>query len=75
METAETTGRGRGWARPVPTVITTMITAVVGILGTLFAPLLQRRMTARQRSEDALESRGRGHDLGGNRRSGRAAAG
>ncbi|MEE4595333.1 hypothetical protein V2J94_26200 [Streptomyces sp. DSM 41524] len=36
------------------TVIAAMITAVVGILGTLFAPLLQQRMTARQRSEDAL---------------------
>ncbi|MBL1117203.1 hypothetical protein JK364_33185 [Streptomyces sp. 110] len=31
-----------------------MITAVVGILGTLFAPLLQQRMTARQRGEEAL---------------------
>ncbi|MBU3871592.1 hypothetical protein KN815_48370 [Streptomyces sp. 4503] len=30
-----------------------MITAVVGILGTLFAPVLQQRMTVRQREEDA----------------------
>ncbi|WP_307841449.1 hypothetical protein [Streptomyces endocoffeicus] len=36
------------------TVIAAMITAVVGILGTLFAPLLQQRMTARQRGEEAL---------------------
>lgn len=36
------------------TVIAAMITAVVGILGTLFAPLLQQRMTARKRVEDAL---------------------
>ncbi|GDY56084.1 hypothetical protein SVIO_067070 [Streptomyces violaceusniger] len=36
------------------TVIAAMITAVVGILGTLFAPLLQQRMTARQRAEDGL---------------------
>ncbi|MEU1948909.1 hypothetical protein ABZ554_42270 [Streptomyces sp. NPDC020125] len=35
------------------TVIAAMITAVVGILGTLFAPVLQQRMTVRQREEDA----------------------
>ncbi|MEU4891153.1 hypothetical protein AB0B12_03815 [Streptomyces sp. NPDC044780] len=34
-------------------VIAAMITAIVGVLGTLFAPLLQQRLTARQRAEDA----------------------
>ncbi|MFE7711152.1 hypothetical protein ACFU6I_36495 [Streptomyces sp. NPDC057486] len=33
--------------------ITAMITAVVGVLGTLFAPMLAHRMTARQRKEEA----------------------
>lgn len=36
------------------TVIAAMITAVVGILGTLFAPVLQQRMTAAQRAEGGL---------------------
>lgn len=33
-------------------VIAAMITAVVGVLGTLFAPLLHQRLTARQRAEE-----------------------
>nr|WSY52215.1 hypothetical protein OG999_20215 [Streptomyces sp. NBC_00886] len=33
--------------------VTAMITAVVGVLGTLFAPVLSQRLTARQRSEEA----------------------
>ena len=33
--------------------ITAMITAVVGVLGTLFAPILAQRLTARQRGEEA----------------------
>ncbi|MDJ1131787.1 hypothetical protein [Streptomyces iconiensis] len=33
-------------------VIAAMITAVVGVLGTLFAPLISHRMTARQRAEE-----------------------
>ncbi|MFJ9628622.1 hypothetical protein ACIQPR_02565 [Streptomyces sp. NPDC091280] len=33
--------------------VTAMITAVVGVLGTLFAPVLSQRLTARQRAEDA----------------------
>ncbi|MFJ3303281.1 hypothetical protein ACIPSA_09190 [Streptomyces sp. NPDC086549] len=33
--------------------ITAMITAVVGVLGTLFAPVLSHRLGARQRAEDA----------------------
>ncbi|MFJ1545887.1 hypothetical protein [Streptomyces sp. NPDC088246] len=33
--------------------ITAMITAVVGVLGTLFAPVLAQRLTARQRTEEA----------------------
>ncbi|MET7860265.1 hypothetical protein ABZS81_24260 [Streptomyces sp. NPDC005318] len=33
--------------------ITAMITAVVGVLGTLFAPMLAQRLTARQRAEEA----------------------
>ncbi|WP_019072843.1 hypothetical protein [Streptomyces hokutonensis] len=32
--------------------VTAMITAVVGVLGTLFAPVLSQRLTARQRAED-----------------------
>ncbi|GGV65506.1 hypothetical protein GCM10010294_18090 [Streptomyces griseoloalbus] len=36
--------------------ITAMITAVVGVLGTLFAPVLSQRLTARQRAEEALMS-------------------
>lgn len=35
-------------------VIAAMITAVVGVLGTLFAPLLHQRLTVRQRAEEAL---------------------
>ncbi|MFI9205407.1 hypothetical protein [Streptomyces sp. NPDC053048] len=34
-------------------VIAAMVTAVVGVLGTLFAPLLTHRVTARQRAEEA----------------------
>ncbi|WP_431774626.1 hypothetical protein [Streptomyces cucumeris] len=34
-------------------VIAAMVTAVVGVLGTLFAPLLHQRLTARQRAEEA----------------------
>ncbi|MFG3254116.1 hypothetical protein [Streptomyces sp. NPDC048172] len=37
-------------------VIAAMITAVVGVLGTLFAPFLSHRMAARQRSEEAREA-------------------
>ncbi|MFD4944329.1 hypothetical protein ACFVYE_17055 [Streptomyces sp. NPDC058239] len=33
--------------------ITAMITAVVGVLGTLFAPVLAQRLTVRQRAEEA----------------------
>jgi hypothetical protein len=33
--------------------VTAMITAVVGVLGTLFAPVLSQRLTARQRAEEA----------------------
>ncbi|MFI6459142.1 hypothetical protein [Streptomyces sp. NPDC050538] len=33
--------------------VTAMITAVVGVLGTLFAPVLSQRLTARQRTEEA----------------------
>jgi ribosome-associated translation inhibitor RaiA len=33
--------------------VTAMITAVVGVLGTLFAPVLSQRLTARQRGEEA----------------------
>jgi hypothetical protein len=33
--------------------ITAMITAVVGVLGTLFAPMLAQRMTARERQQEA----------------------
>jgi hypothetical protein len=33
--------------------VTAMITAVVGVLGTLFAPVLSGRLTARQRAEEA----------------------
>ncbi|MFF2327817.1 MULTISPECIES: hypothetical protein [unclassified Streptomyces] len=33
--------------------LTTMITAVVGVLGTLLAPVLAQRLTARQRTEEA----------------------
>ncbi|WP_055548400.1 hypothetical protein [Streptomyces sp. NBRC 110028] len=44
-------------------VITAMITAVVGVLGTLFAPLLHQRLTARQRAEEAVaEERRRGFE-------------
>ncbi|WNM29843.1 hypothetical protein RKE30_05240 [Streptomyces sp. Li-HN-5-11] len=32
--------------------VTAMITAVVGVLGTLFAPVLSQRLTARQRAEE-----------------------
>ncbi|WP_043679862.1 hypothetical protein [Streptomyces xylophagus] len=35
------------------TAVTAMITAVVGVLGTLFAPVLSQRLTARQRGEEA----------------------
>ncbi|MFJ5301568.1 hypothetical protein [Streptomyces sp. NPDC088350] len=34
------------------TAVTAMITAVVGVLGTLFAPVLSQRLTARQRAEE-----------------------
>ncbi|MFI0774766.1 hypothetical protein [Streptomyces sp. NPDC021212] len=34
-------------------VIAAMITAVVGVLGALFAPLLHQRLTVRQRAEEA----------------------
>ncbi|AXE79839.1 hypothetical protein [Streptomyces atratus] len=33
--------------------ITAMITAVVGVLGTLFSPVLAQRLTVRQRAEEA----------------------
>ena len=33
--------------------VTAMITAVVGVLGTLFAPVLSQRLTARQRADQA----------------------
>ncbi|GGL76533.1 hypothetical protein GCM10010129_20320 [Streptomyces fumigatiscleroticus] len=33
--------------------VTAMITAVVGVLGTLFAPVLSQRLTARQRAQEA----------------------
>ncbi|WP_405647856.1 hypothetical protein [Streptomyces sp. NBC_00019] len=33
--------------------VTAMITAVVGVLGTLFAPVLSQRLTSRQRAEEA----------------------
>lgn len=33
--------------------ITAMITAVVGVLGTLFSPVVSQRLTARQRMEEA----------------------
>jgi type II secretory pathway pseudopilin PulG len=33
--------------------VTAMITAVVGVLGTLLAPVLSQRLTARQRAEEA----------------------
>ncbi|MES5816642.1 hypothetical protein [Streptomyces sp. RG80] len=33
--------------------VTAMITAVVGVLGTLFAPVLSQRFTTRQRAEEA----------------------
>ncbi|WP_405869740.1 MULTISPECIES: hypothetical protein [unclassified Streptomyces] len=33
--------------------VTAMITAVVGVLGTLFAPVLSQRLTARQRADEA----------------------
>lgn len=36
----------------VSAVIAAMITAVVGVLGTLFAPLLHQRLTVRQRAEE-----------------------
>ena len=41
--------------------VTAMITAVVGVLGTLFAPVLSQRLTARQRAEEtgAAEARRR----------------
>jgi hypothetical protein len=41
--------------------VTAMITAVVGVLGTLFAPVLSQRLTARQRDEEnrAAEERRR----------------
>ncbi|GAA2286578.1 hypothetical protein GCM10010234_27510 [Streptomyces hawaiiensis] len=32
--------------------VTAMITAVVGVLGTLFAPVIGRRLSARQRDEE-----------------------
>jgi hypothetical protein len=35
------------------TAVTAMITAVVGVLGTLFAPVLSQRLTTRQRTEEA----------------------
>ncbi|MBO8202232.1 hypothetical protein JW613_28665 [Streptomyces smyrnaeus] len=37
-------------------VIAAMITAVVGVLGTLFAPVLTQRITARQRVEERAEA-------------------
>ncbi|WP_190022943.1 hypothetical protein [Streptomyces hiroshimensis] len=41
-------------------VIASMVTAVVGVLGTLFAPLLSQRLTARQRAaECAAEAQAR----------------
>ncbi|MFD9815270.1 hypothetical protein [Streptomyces sp. NPDC059080] len=40
-------------------VIAAMITAVVGVLGTLFAPLLTHRITRRQRVEEAAEEAAR----------------
>ncbi|MEU1805492.1 hypothetical protein [Streptomyces sp. NPDC019937] len=44
-------------------VIAAMITAVVGVLGTLFSPLLHQRLTARQRAEEAVaEERRRGFE-------------
>ncbi|MFF7650333.1 hypothetical protein ACFZCY_10805 [Streptomyces sp. NPDC007983] len=44
-------------------VIAAMITAVVGVLGTLFSPLLHQRLTARQRAEEAIaEERRRGFE-------------
>ncbi len=40
--------------------VTAMITAVVGVLGTLFAPVLSQRLTARQRADEAqLDERSR----------------
>ncbi|WP_327719064.1 hypothetical protein OG381_29315 [Streptomyces sp. NBC_00490] len=33
--------------------VTAMITAVVGVLGTLFAPVLSQRLTSRQRAQEA----------------------
>ncbi|MBO8194212.1 hypothetical protein ITI46_21480 [Streptomyces oryzae] len=37
-------------------VIAAMITAVVGVLGTLFAPVLTQRVAARQREEERAEA-------------------
>ncbi|WP_326689356.1 MULTISPECIES: hypothetical protein [unclassified Streptomyces] len=37
-------------------VIAAMITAIVGVLGTLFAPLISHRMATRQRAEDREET-------------------
>lgn len=45
----------------VTAVIAAMLTAVVGVLGTLFAPLLQQRITARQRAEEARAEDRRRH--------------
>ncbi|MFF1837581.1 hypothetical protein ACFVXE_25745 [Streptomyces sp. NPDC058231] len=39
--------------------ITAMITAVVGVLGTLFAPVFAQRLTARERAEEAGTARER----------------
>lgn len=36
--------------------VTAMITAVVGVLGTLFAPVIGQRLTARQRADEAVEA-------------------
>jgi len=40
----------------VSAVIAAMITAVVGVLGTLFAPVLTQRVAARQREEERAEA-------------------
>ncbi|WP_369204082.1 hypothetical protein [Streptomyces sp. PU-14G] len=37
-------------------VVAAMITAVVGVLGTLFAPVLTQRISARQRAEERVET-------------------
>lgn len=48
--------------------VTAMITAVVGVLGTLFAPVLSQRLAARQRADEAeLAEHRRGSRTGGPR--------